>query len=337
MDLFFPDDHAADRPSSIPADPDAREAVLGLLAATHPGLVRGDPAVERMGGPSVGSASYRVGEHYVKILAHRPSDDHIRSLAPITSALLAAGIPIEEPVPDAAGDPFSEVVARGAERAYLYVQRFVDGGFCDGTAAQLEALLPTLYAIGPALRSVRPTGYQLATYGAWRPAEILPAVASILDRRAAEGTTDAFDELVREHLPLHLRTAETYDPAEVRAATLHHFDLHPHNLLFRSGRLASVLDLGGFHAVPDDLAIGFALYKLGRKGVSLGRLSAADLRSLARRRSDLGVLARLARIEVTRRATVVLKLHYLDGNGEWDRDVRKQMVGPREIDALFLA
>lgn len=336
-DLFFLDDHAADLPTSTPADPEARRTILGLLEISHPRLVRGDPAVEVMHGPSVGARSYRVGDHFVKVLTRPAAVDQARLIAPITAALGAAGIPIEPPVPGATGAPVSEVELAGTGRAYLYVQRFVDGGFFDGTTAQLEAMLPALYGMGPALRAVAPVPSQRTAYEGWEPLPVLKAVATAIERRSASGQMDGFDELVREHLPVHLRTAETYDAAEVRSTTLHHFDLHPHNLLFRSGALTSVLDLGGFHAVPDDLAIGFAFYKLGRKGVSLGRMAPADVRTLARRRSDMRVLSRLARIEVTRRASVVLGLHYIEGNTEWDRDVRKQMVGPREIDALFLS
>jgi hypothetical protein len=335
VDLFFADDHASDVPVSAPVDPATRERVLRSLEETHPGLAARDADVERIGGPSVGAESYRVGEHYVKILPRGRADDHVRSIGPITAALADAGIPIERPIPDRAGDPFSEVAYGGAP-AYLYVQRFVSGGFFDGTPAQLEVLVPSLYAIGPALRGVRPTRSQIAPYGDWRPQAVLAQVSAILERRSAEGVTDAFDDLVREHLQLHVGIVETFDPRDVRSATLHHFDLHPHNVLFRSERLATIVDLGGFRAVPDDTAIGFAFYKLGRKGVSLGRMAPREVRALARRRSDPERLARAARIEVARRATVVLRLHYVEGNGEWDRDVRKQMVGPREIDALLL-
>lgn len=336
MDLFFPDDHSGDRPVAVPADSAVRETVLGWLAATHPGLEPAGAPVERIDAPSVGASSYRVGAHYVKVLRQRPSDADVRSMRRIAAALRHAGVPMEEPILDASEAPISDVVLSDGTPAHLYVQRFVEGGYFDGTVEQLAAFLPALYAIGPALREIVATPSQRAAYGEWRPAEVLGRVTAILDARAAAGTLDAFDELVREHLPLHARTVAEYDPAEVRSSTLHHVDLHPHNLIFGSGALRAIVDFGGFQAVPDEIAIGFALYKLGRKGMSLGRLAPGDLRSLVGARSELSTLARAACIEITRRATIVLGLHYLGGDGAWDRDVRKQMLGPLEVAALFL-
>ncbi|MBM4433654.1 MAG: hypothetical protein FJ028_00815 [Chloroflexi bacterium] len=334
MELFFTDDHASDLPASSAVDGATSERVLSAVAATHPGLVAAGARVERMGGPGIGSQSFRVGDHFVKILPRGPDDDHVRSIAQVTAALATAGIPVERPIPDRDGRPFGEV---HDGHAYLYVQRYVSGGFFDGTREQLEALLPALYGIGPALRGINPTGAQLSVYRDWDPRAVLLKVSAILEQRISEGTADAFDALVREHLPLHERIVGSLDPAALRSTTLHHFDLHPHNVLFRSGRPAAILDLAGIRAVRDEIAIGFAFYKLGRKGVSLGRMSPAEVRALASRRSDPGALARAARIEVARRATVVLRLHYLEGTREWDRDVRKHLVGPREIDALFSA
>lgn len=336
MELFFRDDHAADEPRRVETSPEERDMVCRVLAGTHPDVACDPSGIERIAGPSIGSASYRVGDHYVKILHRRPSNDHVRSIGTVAAALRAAGVPIEEPVPDLRGDAFSEIGLPDGSSGYVYVQRFVEGGFFSGSADQLEACLPAILAIGPALRMLAPTDQQLAAYGSWDPVAILARVRRAIEARTAAGLVDTFDQLAREYLPLHTSIAAAYRPERHRSSTLNHLDLHPHNLLFGSTRLRAILDFGGFQAVRDETAIAFALYKLGRKGVSVDRLTTKDFRRLAGRGCDLIQLAAFARVEVTRRATLVLRGHYVDGNTEWDRDARKQLVGPLEVDALFL-
>lgn len=331
-ELFVPDNHAPDFPEYAPVPEDAAERMRGWLLRHYGGVFSGREAVLGLAGANINSNNFRVGNHYVKALKLRPGMDYVASFPEISTRLLSSGVPCAEFMPNSENASISRI-EDGSGTHFLYVQRFIDAHYFRGSAREIDAVLPLLARMSGALASLRPTAGQREPYTSMDLGDTLDAVSGALPPRSA----DPFDLNAAAVLPELREIAAEFDSvrAQMELSRLHHFDLHPHNLLLKGGHVAAILDLESFRALPFDVSVAFALFKLGRKAVASRNLTAAEFRERAAVRFDVGRLARYARFELARRITAVVCLHYLQGNRDWDQDLVKHLRGLREVDQLL--
>lgn len=330
--LFAPDNHAPDFPVYAPV-PDSVGSRLRQWLLLHYGHVfSGQEEVLALAGANINSSNFRVGDHYVKILKRRPARDYVETFPRISALLQERNIPCAMFEPNSAGAQVSQTEDADGEH-YLYAQRFIDANYFRGSAVELEAVLPLLAPMSEALARLKPTAGQRDPYASMELGTELEGVAAALAGRDA----DPFAQRVVAVLPEVREIATEFHRhrARLNLSGLHHFDLHPHNLLTFGGRVAAILDLESFRALPFEISAAFTLYKLGRKAVASGNLVVADFRALAANGFDLPALAWYARVELARRITVVASLHFLHGNQAWDADLLKHARGLREADQLL--
>lgn len=333
MDTFQKDNHAINEPVFIPVAREIRSGVLELIRSHYPGLVKDEVPIEVFEGPNISSTNYRVGKFYLKILLRKPGQEHVFAFPQLALKLKAAGIPVGDFIQNKDGEFISE------KDYFAYVQKFIRGQFYSGSLEEFNAMVDVLKQLEGALVGYRLAAVQRTAYvDSWVPLETLPAVSEILrDKKLPSESTDGFDLLVAEHIGAALEIAKRYEEEKQswNFGELYHLDLHPHNLLFEKGKLKAVLDYEAFQAIPQQMSVGFALFKLGRKSISLKRMSIEQFKQLTERRFHLPELHAYVQIELVRRITIILKRHYLERNNILDSDLVKQIRGLKEIDLMF--
>jgi|GEM_PF-3332778 len=336
MQLFVPDNHAANLPLMRPAAAGESSAILDLARQTYGDLIRSDSKVEVIGGANINSINYKIEGYCLKKISAKADLDYVSSFPKIAAALRQASLPVAEFVPDKEGRFISPVCSAGdAVNFHLCLQHFIAGHFFTGLLTELEQVMAVLDRIPQTLQPLTPTPGQRRVYGAWQPQMVLEEV---LQKLRAKPRPENFDLSVYGSIPmLQAVIAEYVSRIEAFSeSTLQHIDLHPHNLLFDKGKLSALLDLESFVCIPHELAVGFTLFKLGRKALYTNVLSLAQLRKLYVKRFDLKRLHFFCKVELTRRIIKILELHYLKGNQAWDSDLPKHFCGLKEIDLLFL-
>jgi len=114
-----------------------------------------------------------------------------------------------------------------------------------------------------------------------------------------------------------------------------HFDIHPHNLLFKDGKLISVIDLESFVNVRSILATSFGIFKIARKCFAKKNIKKDDFHYLIKDFFNVEEIKAYSQIEICRRLLLIMKLHYLDKNNEWDCDLIKHYSGIKESNFIF--
>jgi hypothetical protein len=117
---------------------------------------------------------------------------------------------------------------------------------------------------------------------------------------------------------------------------LNHYDLHPHNLLFKDEELVSLIDLDSFVVVPFKLAASFGLFKLFRKSVSHRELILSEICPLLHRYFNHHFDLKLySQIELIRRSILILDLKYRNNDIRWLSDLNKHIIGLEEAEKIF--
>ena len=114
-----------------------------------------------------------------------------------------------------------------------------------------------------------------------------------------------------------------------------HFDIHPHNLLFKDGKLKSVIDLESIVNVSKILATSFGLFKISRKCFVKKNINKVEFHNLVNNHFNLEDVKAYTQIELCRRLLLIMKLHYVDGNNRWDFDLIKHFSGIKESNYIF--
>jgi hypothetical protein len=331
-ELFVPDNHAPDLPAYAPAAEADAERLRGWLRSHYRRVFSGREAVLSLAGANINSSNFRVGDYYVKALAQRADMDYVETFPEIAARLRAGGVPCTEFVLNAVEAGVTRFQEGGATH-FLYVQRFLDAHYFRGSVGEIDAVLALLAPMSAALAALSPTLGQREPYASLDLRGTLQAVAAALPPHAGND----FDRHAAAVVPEALEIAAEFERLRSGSdfSRLHHYDLHPHNLLLSGGRVAAILDLESFRALPFELATAFTLFKLGRKAVASGTLLAAQFKARAAARFDLDRLRQFARIELARRITAVVSLHYLQANRDWDQDLVKHSRGLREAEQLL--
>jgi len=330
MDLFQKDNHASDAPSYTPAHPLDTKLVHTLLRLYYPHVPPAE--VFTIGKININAKNFRVGRYYVKLVPATPGSALILQVPLLQKLMQSKGIPVAEFVTSSTKEFVITVPAEGEQGAlYMYVQHFIHAHFYTGIQTELEIGFELLKKQKDLFSSLSTGDWPKKPYLSWRPQALL---AEIENMQSDGGT---FDTDVRAALPnLHV-IADLFTRMRPALAfnECHHFDLHPHNLLFDDTGLRCVLDLESVVVVPYEIATTFNCFKLARKTVAMGYLPLKDMHTMVARYFDVATLYPFAQFELLRRITVILQLHYKEHNTKWDQDLHKHLAGLKEVEKLF--
>jgi hypothetical protein len=337
VELFFRDNHFSDVPTYAAAPSQVSRTLLAALTDHYPEHFSPQDAVQAIGGVNINSKNYRVGDYYVKTVEDPGNFALVRDFPKINRALLAVGVNTPEFVANRDGAWITDASFPASGSRLIYVQKFVDAGFFTGERREFDQALWLLQKLESVAFGGEPLPEQKLPYSTWDPLALFADVRRVLSAKQ-ERDLDAFDQRVIELLPaIHGHVNECVSlRSSLECDGLRHFDLHPHNLLFKEGSFRAVLDLESFRHLPSALATGFNLFKLGRKSICKRELGPAEFKRIAGSEFDLARLYPYAKMEILRRLLGVLDFHYLQHTTKWDVDLEKQASGLEEARVMFL-
>ncbi len=330
MELFRKDNHASDTPTYAPANPVDTALIQALLRLYYPQIESLE--VLSIGSVNINAKNFRVGPYYVKLTPATPDSALMLQTPSIRDCMHKRGIPVATFVPSLGGELVTTVPTQGERGAYyLYVQYFIPGHFYTGTKNELQEGLDLLKKQKGLFASITTSNWPKKPYLLWQPHALLTEAANL------RSTDTTFDTAVHTALPILRAIADAFE--HVRPALhfteCHHFDLHPHNLLFDEAGLRCVLDLESVTVVPYEIATLFNSFKLARKTIAMGHVPLADVRTMLAQHFDVKTLYPFAQYELLRRLCLVIQLHYKKNDTQWDQDLYKHLNGLKEVELLF--
>lgn len=332
MELFTADNHAADSAQFIPAESNLSTKINEFLAQNYRHLFPKSCAVDIISGANLNSGNFRCENYYLKIIAHPKVLDFVERFPVIAEHLRKNNVPCNTFLKNSWGEIIT-TSEEGQDESYVgYIQPFIDGQFYSGRKTEFLECLQLLPKMESALKKFKPTSDQQKPYWQWDPLELYNKIK--VEVKASNG--NLYDS-IHPRMNLIESAISYYIDNEVhfRQNYLRHYDLHPHNLLFKNGKLISVLDLESFRTIPAELFAGFTLYKLGRKSIYCGEHSIESFKRIVGTHYDLTALKNYAQIELVRRILLILDLNYLRKIADWNHDLSKHTLGLLETERMF--
>jgi Ser/Thr protein kinase RdoA (MazF antagonist) len=129
-----------------------------------------------------------------------------------------------------------------------------------------------------------------------------------------------------------------------------HIDLHPHNILINSGKIAAFVDVESLQVNTRAVAIAFAIFKLVRQHAirdshansnhsEISRAAKNFFKSinehLLMRDEECLNLSKCALFEVLRRVLIITNLNIMHQNTDWNKVLPIQLAALREIPIIF--
>lgn len=323
------DNHTSDFQEFSDVNPGEVLLIKKLLVDSHLNVPM--HTAQAIGKVNINSMNFRIGKHYLKIIQSNPGTDIVLRTPELYAIMKKAGIPTASFVADVRGNSISCFPNSRNPDYYFYLQHFIDGNFYTGSEQEFKVILEVLKKQRGLFSSVDISQWPKKPYTTWKPHEAFERAINVSNENSD------FDRLVRPELGklLHLADEFVKERQRFNFSTLHHLDLHPHNLLFKKSVLKSVLDIESVSVVPYEIATGFNLFKLARKAISTKRMTLDHIRTISSEKFDMQNLRQCAKYELLRRLSIILELHYFRKNFEWDQDLRKHLMGLYEVDLIF--
>lgn len=334
------DNHSPDSAERMHPSPALQATLATVLRKHYPDVLESGSPIQVIGGANINSGNYQVGPYYFKTLSPRRNPEELALLPRISASLDSIGLPCPSFVRNTEGEMITLVKADGLPEGsiFTYVQEFVSGNFFTGHAASFRHFLASIKSMERELPGIDSLPSQAPVYEGWRPEQTLASVEARMSEQSRVATTP-FDEFVRTNWAGYQNScgiAQSYSPS-FDSSKLHHIDLHPHNVLVDDqGRLNAILDLESYRPFPRLSQTAFALFKLGRKSIVKGHMTANEFLRLVAEQWDPVVLHAHAQTEVFRRIIAILAGHYLQQDFRWDIDLYKHTFGLVEAQEMFL-
>ena len=308
-----------------------------MLKKNYPDLFPTIEKIELISGININSRNYKVGDYYLKTLDDNQYTQRVPCFPKIIECLKKKGLPTPEIIPNKFNELISSPNIKGQNRLFFFVQPFIEGNFFTGSVPEFKNALILLKNIEDAFESLNPTSAHLNPYKDWNPSIDLEVIKRILKKKEEKNQLDSFDKRLLPYFKEFKRISNFYikNKNQLSLENLHHYDLHPHNVLFNGENLVAVLDLDNIGAIDKRIATAFNLYKLGRKSISKGQLDIKEFQRMADDFFDLSYLISFAKIELLQRITKLFRYHYLKDLNTWDQDLEKYICGLEEIDLMF--
>lgn len=277
-----------------------------------------------IGGVNINSMNFKAGGHYIKLLGKSSENENFLKILPrINKKLITAGVPVANIMMSDKGMPYEDISVEGRSY-YVLVQDFTSSSYFSGGISELEQAKQIIFTLcdcsddlARIMKVDRTLNYDVAI-------DYLLDVISSLELKRSH---DRFDSIVLEYAE-DIKRLISNRKIILEESSLYHCDLHPHNILVDSSSIVAIVDLPSFVLMPRNVFIGFSLYKLARKSYCKGVIKAGELKEFSDYRDG-------ALIELIRRISLIVELHYSHKDTRWDFDLPKQLIGLREVDILF--
>lgn len=336
--MFSPDNHSVDVAKMGPANKEDSERLSTLLHLYYSHLdIDYSEGIFLIGETNLNSKNFKVGDYYIKVIRHQNDKKYVLSFPRIIDFLSFSQIPINHILKNnKRGFITNTTFPNKQVPCYLYVQRYITSKFYSGEFPEFTQCLEILKM----LENLKLNGLRhenRSPYTRWNPVHTTKTIRKIIETK---NRLDQFDtavlrnwDAIVEFLDVNRSIISVIQKPD---NNLYHYDLHPHNLLFHRGVLKSILDLESFVRIRREVATSFAIFKLGRKSLSKGYVNLQDFQTIIQQFDfDKTNKVTYGSIELLRRITLILQLHYFQNSTIWDADLDKHLLGLKEIKKMF--
>lgn len=336
MNLFEPDTHNSDTPSIYYKDCSLYEPIIEIALKHYRNVLPKSHSAALIGGPNMNSLNFRLDGFFLKILKSDQITDRLQSFPALSEALKANGIPSAPLLVNTEGEKITYFNIQGIKYAAI-VQPFYDHQFYSGNRESLMEMLSIIEAIQSVFRDVRPTADHFIPYKTLEPSKVLESTREILLYKQKSESLDFFDNTIIEHMPQLTEISDFFksNSGQLALSELHHYDLHPHNLLFESDKLSCVLDLDNIAIVDGRIAKGFNLFKVGRKALVKKHISLTDFKKITNDIFPMNDLKNFALVELLQRFLILMDFRYWKNNNLRDNELSKYTAAIKEIEIMF--
>jgi len=320
------------------------EGMIVAVFEAGNGISLGSMTPERISGLEINSRNFRVRLSDGRLAVLKSSTARGSMVArQIAEHLNRSGIPAPKPI------PFSSEMYEVEQYGVVWsLSEFIDGDYFTGDGGELENAATLCNRLLGAMQHLS-FGDAVSAWEGCNQVDGTKLFAEVGCRQAEWGHLLGVNSVLLENEWSSLLTFWENiwaDPPATEWQGLMHFDLHPHNLLYRDGHVAAVLDLESFRSIPLGVAVGFAGLKLCRQAVAhhgsainVGDVGARFANAFLAEAGSSPLshldLAKLAQLEVFRRITAILRLAFHEGNSQWNHVLPIQLNHLYEADALF--
>ncbi|MEX2231672.1 MAG: phosphotransferase [Cyclobacteriaceae bacterium] len=288
--------------------------------------------VKGIRGTGLTSKNFRCGNYFVKLIYD--VDDVMKTCVnyflTVSDCLNKNQIPVSKFIINDFGDHITN-----HENQILYVQEFSSEQFYSGTLDELKQVLDILPKLHAALSRLEPLPTHKVVYKDWNPGII---IHSIREKIPAIDKLAEYDQKAIQAIEKIDWVIDWWESNHkyLQESGIHHYDLHPHNLLFGDGELKAIIDLEGFIPFPEKVSTSFSIFKIAKKTLTKNIALLQDVRDFVTEKGfDIQTVNSFARLEIIRRVLIILSAHYLDGNHNYDFDLDKQIRSFSEVGYIF--
>lgn len=322
--MFEPDNHIADIPIFRACE---REYAKNLIDACEKSLgVKLGHKLEQIHGADINSLNFKSGHYLIKLLDDNEGKESQDFMIEIKKNMSYLEIPHSKSFAEC---EHTSIVINGKKHSVL-IEEFIEGSFFSGSVEELSSFVNCLNK----LRKLK-----VASARASNPY----AKYSVLEMRGRLGriNIDSKDIIMRDLFLQYLEFSQTLIDREKSllielgkyTGELNHFDLHPHNVLYKNNEVAAIVDLQSFVQVPYELSRSFGLFKHIRKMlVKDDKLIANVRKDFLSHESDI---KKYAKVELIRRLTVIFYFYFFENKNDWIQDIKKHMRALSELDYIF--
>ena len=339
MKPFFPDNHFQDHVEIRHASKETTQWLKAILLDSYKELdINNDTHIDEISGSNINSGNYRIGNFYIKTIKHNNDKENVLEFPTIVKQLTERNIPSASYIPNNQGqliyDYYCELFS---SNFYISVQTFISSDFYSGAPQEFESALSLVRKLEESPLTLDHSKSK-SPYLDWNPSKVLIDTDALLSKKKE---LSEFDTNIMEMLPKVTSIITDFQDYIVKLSSpsmyYGHYDLHPHNLLFKQHELVSLIDLESFVNIHSEVTSSFALFKLGRKSLSKEFLNLTEFKIKSSDHGfELKKLFPYVQIELVRRFVLIIDLHYFKNNSEWNDDIFKHYTGLKEAELLFL-
>lgn len=325
FNLFCIDNHGVDKAEFFEAK--LENTFLDLVKSHYPFLDFSE--IKVVGKTNLNSKNYKIGDYYLKVLSNLETPTSLTSNILLTEILKKNSIPCVDFVKNKDGNLFTQV-----NGDYFFIQEYFSDEFYSGDEEQFIqclSLVEDLISVNFQLESI----VKRSMYLNWNPEEEFKKIEVEILKRKSKDELEIFVAENLEFFKLQIeKISSRASEISIPTTEISHVDIHPHNLLFKDGNLKALIDLDGFSRGSCLHSYSFGIFKLARKSISKNRMTIQKAIEVMGNYSFKPSLLSIE-TELTRRILIILNLHYLQDNSEWNQDLLKHFYGIFEARELF--
>jgi hypothetical protein len=303
--------------------------------------------VEHSGTLEINSKNFRITSGNSTFLLKKLNSDTVPSsivnITKIIKFLSENNVQVAKPL------PFKNNEYIFKHDSFLWtMNEFIDGDFFSGTKGQLETApihisdcVNTLSKLPKAIYPLKGPSYEYTHFKLTTEKMKRHKVdwSTIFGIELSELITDSFgtiDMVIDKLRDFDFNGGPTLPS---------HYDIHPHNLLYRENELKAIIDYDSIKLMPVGYGIAFSSLKLCKQSIvknpelspkSTGHIFKEKLRNnLNIETSWMDNFLNLALVEIMRRICIILNLNLDNQNTQWNKVLPIQLEHLKEAQILF--